>query len=174
MLSRRRLAPATLTGVVAGDRLVPLRTAVDGIRAAGLLVVDAHGGIRTVELDRVQAGFQGPRDWDSPGAYAVSRDAGLAVDPGGGRAFVVAAGPTVAGVDLATCTAPTANCASRYRCCGGGPTGWSRRPRPSWPPGPGGPAAGLRRHLGRRGPARAGERADRVCAGRPPGPAPAG
>jgi hypothetical protein len=101
VLSRRRLAPAMLTGVVAGDRLVLLRTVVDGIRAAGLLVVDAHGGIRTVELDRLQAGFQGPRDWDSPGAYGVSRDAGLAVDPAGGRAFVVAAGPTVAEVDLA-------------------------------------------------------------------------
>ena len=31
----------------------------------------------------------------------MSRDAGLAVDPAGGRAFVVAAGPTVAEVDLA-------------------------------------------------------------------------
>ena len=101
VLSRRRLGPAGLTGMVAGDRLVLLRTPADAIRQAGLLVMDARGGIRAVELTKVQAGFRQPPDWDTPGAYGVSRDAGLAVDPAGGRAFVVAAGATVAEVDLA-------------------------------------------------------------------------
>ena len=101
VLSRRRLAPAAVSGVVAEDRLVLLRTPVDRIGPAGLLVMDARGGVRAVQLDGIQAGFQDPPDWDEPGAYGVSRDAGLAVDPAGGRAFVVAAGATVAEVDLA-------------------------------------------------------------------------
>jgi hypothetical protein len=63
--------------------------------------MDARGGVRAVELAGVLAGFQGPPDWDRPGAYGVSREAGLAVDPAGGRAFVVAAGSTVAEIDLA-------------------------------------------------------------------------
>ncbi len=37
---------------------------------------------------------------------------------------------------------PTASCASRPRCCGAWPTGWSRRQRPSRSPAPGGPPAG--------------------------------
>jgi hypothetical protein len=101
VLSRRRLGPAMLTGVVAGDRLVLLRTPVEGIGPARLLVMDAGGGVRAVELGGVRVGTRQPPDWDRPGAYGVSRDAGLAVDPAGGRAFVVAAGSTVAEVDLA-------------------------------------------------------------------------
>jgi hypothetical protein len=101
VLSRRRLEPGVVSGIVAGDRLVVLRIRGDGIGPAGLLVMDARGGVRAVELDGVRAGFQSPPDWDRPGAYGVSRDAGLAVDPAGGRAFVVAAGSTVAEVDLA-------------------------------------------------------------------------
>jgi hypothetical protein len=101
VLSRRRLGPAILGGVAAGDRLVLLRTPMGRIGTPGLLVMGADGGVRTVELGRIQAGFQDPPGWDRPGAYGVSRDAGLAVDPAGGRAFVVAAGATVAEVDLA-------------------------------------------------------------------------
>jgi hypothetical protein len=102
VLSRRRLGPATLGGVVAGSRLVLLRTSAGDIGPARLLVVDAGGGVRAVALDGIQAGFRHPPDWDAPGAYGVSRDAGLAVDPAGGRAFVVVAGATVAEVDLAS------------------------------------------------------------------------
>jgi hypothetical protein len=51
-------------------------------------------------LEGIQAGSQSPPDWGRPGAYAVTRDAALAVDPEGGRAFVAPAGPTVAEVDL--------------------------------------------------------------------------
>jgi hypothetical protein len=101
VLSRRRLAPAILGGVVAGDRLVLLRTPMGRIGTPGLLVMGPDGGVRAVELGGIQAGFQDPPDWDRPGAYGVFRDAGLAVDPAGGRAFVVAAGATVAEVDLA-------------------------------------------------------------------------
>jgi hypothetical protein len=101
VLSRRRLEPGGLSGVVDGDRLVLLWTPADRIGPARLLVLDARGGVRAVELDGVQAGFQNPPAWDTPGAYGVSRDAGLAVDPAAGRAFVVAAGATVAEVDLA-------------------------------------------------------------------------
>jgi hypothetical protein len=101
VLSRRRLGPAILGGAVAGDRLVLLRTPMSRIGTAGLLVMRADGEVRAVELDGIRAGFQDPPDWDRPGAYGVSRDAGLAVDPAGGRAFVVAAGATVAEVDLA-------------------------------------------------------------------------
>ena len=101
VLSRRRLGPAVVGGMVAGDRLVLLRTPVNRIGAAGLLVMGADGGVRALALGGIQAGFQDPPDWDKPGAYGVSRDAGLAVDPAGRRAFVVAAGATVAEVDLA-------------------------------------------------------------------------
>jgi hypothetical protein len=101
VLSRRRLRPAILGGVVAGDRLVLLRTPMGRIGTPGLLVMSADGEVWTVELGGIQAGFRDPPDWDRPGAYGVSRDAGLAVDPAGGRAFVVAAGATVAEVDLA-------------------------------------------------------------------------
>ena len=66
-----------------------------------LLVVDGSGRIRTVALAGIHAGFQNPPDWDRPGAYGVERGAALAVDPQGGRAFVVAAGAPVAEVELA-------------------------------------------------------------------------
>jgi hypothetical protein len=101
VLSRRPLAPAGIVAAGAGDRLVLLRTPIDRIGPARLSVVDHRGRIETVQLTGVLAGFQSPPDWDQPGAYGITRDAALAVDPTGGRAFVVAAGPTVAEVDLA-------------------------------------------------------------------------
>jgi DNA-binding beta-propeller fold protein YncE len=100
VVSRRRLDPAGIATVRAGDRLVLLHTPVDQIGPVRLSVVDARGRLRTVELAGARGGFQSPPDWDRPGAYGISRDAGLAVDPEGGRAFVVAAGPTVVEVDL--------------------------------------------------------------------------
>jgi hypothetical protein len=101
VLSRRPLAPADLQMAAAGDRLVLLRSETERIGPVRLQVVDDHGRVRSVRLDRVTAGFQNPPDWDRPGAYGITRDAGLAVDPAGGRAFVAAAGSTVAEVDLA-------------------------------------------------------------------------
>jgi len=102
VLSRRRLEPAGISAAGAGDRLVLLSTSHDRIGPARLLVVDDRGRVRTVDLLGVRAGFQSPPDWDRPGAYGVSREAALAVDPEGGRAFVVTAGATVAEVDLAS------------------------------------------------------------------------
>jgi hypothetical protein len=102
VLSRRPLAPASLRVAAAGDRLVLLRSESERVAPVQLQVVDDRGRVRSVRLDRVTAGFQNPPDWDRPGAYGITRDAGLAVDPAGGRAFVVAAGATVAEVDLAS------------------------------------------------------------------------
>jgi hypothetical protein len=101
VLSRRPLAPAGITAAAgAGDRMVLLSTSVDRIGPARLQVVDDRGRVRTAGLEGVDAGFQDPPDWDRPGAYGISREAALAVDPDGGRAFVVTAGATVAEVDL--------------------------------------------------------------------------
>jgi hypothetical protein len=102
VLSRRPLGPAGVTMAAAGDRLVLLRSPLERIGPAQLQVVDDRGRIRTVELDGTQAGFQNPPDWDRPGAHGVTRDAALAVDPEGGRAFVAPAGAMVAEVDLAS------------------------------------------------------------------------
>jgi hypothetical protein len=100
VLSRRQLGPANLSVAVAGDRLVLLRSPLERIGPVELLVVDDRGGVRAVELEGIQAGFQNPPDWDRPGAYGVARTAALAVDPEGGRAFVVAADAPIAEVDL--------------------------------------------------------------------------
>jgi hypothetical protein len=100
LLSRRRLAPAGIIAAGAGDRLVLLHTPVEQIGPAHLSVVDDRGRMRTVQLAGVRAGFQNPPDWDKPGAHGITREAALAVDPAGGRAFVVAAGAMVAEVDL--------------------------------------------------------------------------
>ena len=102
VLSRRQLEPAGLSVVPAGDRLVLLQSPSDRLGPVRLLVVDARGRVRTAGLPGVTAGVQSPPNWDRPGAYAVSRDAALAVDFEGGRAFVAAAGATVAEVDLAS------------------------------------------------------------------------
>ena len=102
VLSRRQLDPAALSMAAAGGRVVLLSTPVERIGTPRLLVADGRGRLRTVWLPGVRAGFQVPPDWDRPGAYGVSREAALAVDPDGGRAFVVTAGATVAEVDLAS------------------------------------------------------------------------
>jgi hypothetical protein len=102
VLSRRQLAPANLTVAPAGDRLVLLRAPLERIGPVQLQVVDDRGRMRTARLEGIHAGFQNPPDWDRPGAYAIDRSVGLAVDPEGGRAFVVAADAPVAEVDLAS------------------------------------------------------------------------
>jgi hypothetical protein len=102
VLSRRELPPADLSAVGAGDRLVLLSSTLEGIGPVRLLVVDDSGRARSLELSGIHAGFQDLPDWDRPGAYGVGRRAALAVDPEGGRAFVVAADAPVAEVDLAS------------------------------------------------------------------------
>jgi hypothetical protein len=80
--------------------LVLLLTPDNAIGPARLAVVDGRGTARAVTLSRVRAGFQAPKV-EGPDAVARQRGAGLAVDPAGRRAFVVAPGAPVAEVDLA-------------------------------------------------------------------------
>jgi hypothetical protein len=84
----------------AGGRFVALLVGEHTIGPAHLLVVDGRGAAREVALDRIDAGSErfGP-DTD-PGVDYVSP--GLAVEPEGRRAFVVAPSGLVADVDLAS------------------------------------------------------------------------
>ena len=101
VLHRQNLHSRVHTAAVLGDRVVLLTTPVDGIGTAGLAVVDDQGKVRTVPLRAISAGFEEPTEHDSD-SVTERREAGLAVDRVGGRAFVVAAGTPVAEVDLAT------------------------------------------------------------------------
>jgi len=62
-------------------------------------VIAGRGRVRTVSLARVSAGFEAPKV-EGPDAVGHQRGAGLAVDPAGRRAFVVAPGAPVAEVGL--------------------------------------------------------------------------
>jgi hypothetical protein len=100
VLHRRRLpGPVLTSGHLAGG-LVLLLAPDRGIGPATLAVVDDHARIRTVTLPGIAAGYQSVET----GALLVDRQAlpGLAVDPAGRRAYVVAAGAPVAEVDLTT------------------------------------------------------------------------
>jgi len=103
VVSRRQLDPA---GIVTRSGRRPAGTAAQPGRPdrAGAAVGGRRpGAAADRRAGRARGGYQNPPDWDRPGAYGISRDAGLAVDRAGhppGRAFVVAAGPTVAEVDL--------------------------------------------------------------------------
>jgi hypothetical protein len=101
VLQRQNLHSGVQTAVFAGDRAVLLTTPRDGIGTAGVAVVDDQGKVRSVPLRAISAGFKEPAEQGSDGV-TERREAGLAVDRAGGRAFVVAAGTPVAEVDLAT------------------------------------------------------------------------
>jgi hypothetical protein len=102
---RRVVSRGPLAGEVIGRaetvegerRLVLLLALRQELGPARLVVVDATGGVRSVALDRIQAGMV--VDPGRPGSRA--RYPGLAVD-GAGRAFVVGAGSLVGAVDLDT------------------------------------------------------------------------
>jgi hypothetical protein len=102
VLTQRTLAGELLASARLPDGLVLLVGPPDRIGPARLAVVDAHGGIRAVRLPQIAAGFQEPADWNSVGASTRRAQPGLAVDPAGRRAFVVAADAPVAQVDLAS------------------------------------------------------------------------
>ncbi len=102
VLSQRMMAGELLASGRLPDGLVLLLGPPDGIGPARLAVVDAHGGIRSVRLPEIAAGFKGPADWNSVGASTQRAQPGLAVDAAGRRAFVVAADSPVAQVDLAS------------------------------------------------------------------------
>jgi len=101
VVHRQNLHGRVHTAVSLGDRVVLLTTPVDGIGTAGLAVVDDRGKVRTVPLRAVSAGYGEPAEWTST-SVAARREAGLAVDRAGGRAFVVSAGAPVAEVDLSS------------------------------------------------------------------------
>jgi hypothetical protein len=84
-----------------GDRAFLLTGPVDGIGMASLAVVDGRGTVRTVPLRAISVGYNEPAEHTSD-SVTEQRLAGLAVDPAGGRAFVVGAGTPIAEVDLAT------------------------------------------------------------------------
>jgi hypothetical protein len=105
--ARRVVAQRTLPGELLAsgrlpDGLVLLLGPPDGIAAARLVVVDGRGRVRSATLPGIVAGIQEPDDWNSPGSSSRRAQPGLAVDPAGRRAFVVAAGAPVAEVDLTT------------------------------------------------------------------------
>jgi hypothetical protein len=94
-VSGQVLASARMTG----GRIALLLGPVGTIGTARLALLDADGGIRTVTLDGITAGFERLDDGgsDPRGRQAVP---GLAVEPTGRRAFVVAAGQPAAEIDL--------------------------------------------------------------------------
>jgi hypothetical protein len=96
---RRNLHGRAATAVGLGDRVVLLTTPADRIGPARLAVADGRGGLRTVPLRAIAAGFEEPDEHGSD-SVTTQRTAGLAVDRDGGRAFVAAAGAPLAEVDL--------------------------------------------------------------------------
>lgn len=100
ILHRQRLAGPVLTSGHVPGGLVLLLAPDQGIGPATLAVVDERGRIRTVTLSGIAAGYQSVETDE----LLVDRQAfpGLAVDPAGRRAYVVAAAAPVAEVDLST------------------------------------------------------------------------
>ena len=103
-VARQVLARHKLAGLVSAvghlpGGLVVLLTPNRAIGPARLVVVGGQGTVRTVTLGRVAAGFRPPKVEGSD-AVGHQRGAGLAVDPAGRRAFVVAPGAPVAEVGL--------------------------------------------------------------------------
>jgi len=90
-------------------------------------VADAEGALRTVVLERVLAG---PSTTPPPQSYRAEDRAGLAVDPGGGRAYAVAANNPIGEVDLRSLGVTTTRWPSRCRSSAGSTTGSSRGCRP--------------------------------------------
>ncbi len=86
VLARRPLGGQPLNVIPAGKRLVVLLAPKDAIGQAHLAVVGITGGIRTLPLPRVEAGFTPPRTEHDPGRHVLP---GVAVDPRGIRAVVV-------------------------------------------------------------------------------------
>ncbi len=80
------------------DALVLLLAPDDGIGPARLALLGADGAYRTAELAQISAGWRHPLQADEP--PGEHRHPGLAVDPVGGRAYVVGGGAPVAEVDL--------------------------------------------------------------------------
>jgi hypothetical protein len=100
VLSRRPVTGSGWPNVALPDGLVYLAAPENAIRAARVVVVDGDGRRRAVVLDRIRAGTK--RRTVRGTQYADVQWPGLAADPAGRTAYVVAAGGLVAEVDLAT------------------------------------------------------------------------
>jgi hypothetical protein len=100
VLHRQRLPGPVLTSGHLPGGLVLLLAPDRGIGPATLAVVDQRARIRTVTLSEIAVGYESVET----GGLLVDRQAfpGLAVDPAGRRAYVVAADAPVAEVDLTT------------------------------------------------------------------------
>lgn len=101
VLRRRQLDGQVLAAARLPGGLTLLLAPSTSIGAARLALVSADTRVRTVRLDKIMAGFQrlSTDESDPRSRQAVP---GLAVDPAGRHAFVVAAGAEVAEVDLAS------------------------------------------------------------------------
>jgi hypothetical protein len=100
VMKRQALSGQVLRVARSRDRLVVLLASADSLGPARLAIVGPSGATRRVAVDRIRAGSE--RAHGGGGAEFSSSEPGLAVDPGGRSAFVVAAGGTVGEVDLLT------------------------------------------------------------------------
>lgn len=105
--ARRVLVRKTLDGEPLGaestpSELVVLAAPPQGIGPSRLLVVDAGGGVRSVELGHIWGGRDVPEQAEP--FVARQRYPALTVDPEGRRAFVASTDGSVASVDLQSLT----------------------------------------------------------------------
>jgi hypothetical protein len=104
-VAKRVVARRTIPGVVldivrSADGLVLLAAPPNEIGPARLVAVEGDGSVRTVALDRIQAGSHWPEE-STQDPIGTMREPGLAVDPKGGVAYVVDPAGLVAAVRLA-------------------------------------------------------------------------
>jgi hypothetical protein len=136
-LARRIVRRATVDGrrlrtVRAPDGFVLLVGPEEGFGPARIVVADANGALRSTTLD-VVAGYTQP---DGEPYVFRQRLPGLAVDPEGGRAFVVTPESHVVEIDLATLAVREHDLSRRpSRSSAGYTTGSSRPPTPRPPKG---------------------------------------
>ena len=105
VLHDRRLDGDVLAAARLGHGLLLLVAPANAIGPAQLLAVDENAGVRTVALGMIIAGRQTLDSGDSSSAPTLRQAIpGLAVDPVGNRAYVVAADTPGAEVDLGSLT----------------------------------------------------------------------
>jgi hypothetical protein len=101
LVSRRELDGDIGTLARSPDGLVVLETPRNAIGPARLDAIGADGSLRSVALDRVVAGATWPQD-SSGDPLGTQREAALAVDPDGYRAYVVQPDGPAAEIALGT------------------------------------------------------------------------
>lgn len=99
VLERQALPGQVLRVARTRDRLVVLLAPAESLEPARLAIVGPTGATRMLVISRIAAGYEARSD---SGGAVVQREPGLAVDPVGGRAFVVAADGGVAEIALNT------------------------------------------------------------------------